>query len=264
MSTNNSWNNAIAAANSVIVLNAGTNTIGASTDSFATVINLGTGSGSKLVTVGSTNTTSALTLNSGSGGIKASGVSGVVVANKNYLSVNTSTGALGSDTGPERQLVLISTQTASSSTNLNFTSGITSTYGCYLVLIRAIRQSTANTLQMLFSTDGGSTYLSSTYTAGNNRTSWNSTAWTNTNSTSLCPLIVFTAGPPSGDFNGYLYINNLATSNTTTFQGRMFGGNVQYNIFGACTTTNINAVRIQVNTGNMTSGTISLYGILNS
>ena len=69
MATNNSWNNAISAANSAITLNSGTNTVSVSTDASATTVNIGTGAAAKTVTVGSTNTTSALTLNSGSGGI---------------------------------------------------------------------------------------------------------------------------------------------------------------------------------------------------
>lgn len=70
----------------------------------AAVLTFGSGSGSKTVTVGSTNTTSSLTLNSGSGGIKANGVASLSVANKNYVTINTSTGALGSDSGPSSSI----------------------------------------------------------------------------------------------------------------------------------------------------------------
>ena len=96
MATNNNWNNQITAAKSAITLNSGTNTVGISTDAAATTVNIGTGAAAKTVTVGSTNTTSALTLNSGSGGITATGVASVAVANKNYVTINTSTGADGS------------------------------------------------------------------------------------------------------------------------------------------------------------------------
>ena len=40
MATNNNWNNQIAAANSVITLNSGTNTISTSSDASATTINI--------------------------------------------------------------------------------------------------------------------------------------------------------------------------------------------------------------------------------
>jgi hypothetical protein len=265
MSTNNSWNNAISAAKSAITLNSATNTISIGSDASANTINIATGAAAKAVTFGSTTSTSALTLNSGTGGIKALGVSGVSVSNKNYMSINTSTGALGSDSGPTMgQMILISTQTASTSANLNFTSGITNSYGAYFVSISAINPASLVTLQMLFSTDNGSTYLNSTYTCGYDTTSWNSATWSNVNSTSAPPLIVSTSGGTNGYLNGYFYIFNLASSNTTTYNGRFYGGNSQYVTFGACTTTNINAIRFQMSSGNITSGSISLYGILNS
>ena len=162
MATNNNWNNQITAANSAITLNSGTNNVNISTDSSATTVNIGTGAAAKTATIGSTNTTSVLTLNSGSGGIKTLGVASVAVANKNYVTINTSTGALGSDAGPTvDQMVLISTQTASNSANLNFT-GITNAYGAYFIRISAIEPTPGGSLQMLFSNNNGSSYLSST------------------------------------------------------------------------------------------------------
>ncbi len=263
MSTNNSWNNRISAANSSITLNSSINTVGISTDASATTVNIATGAAAKTIAVGSTNSTSALTLNSGSGGIIASGVSGVSVANKNYMSINTSTGALGSDTGPSASMILIQTQTASVSTNVNFTTGISGTYGAYMVFIRPLSAAGNPDVQMLFSTNGGSTYLSSTYTAGYNSTAWNSTTWANVNSTSLCPLTSISFGVfPIGAIDGYIYLCNLGSSGTTTYTGRFFSGNVQYVSSGACTTGSINAIRFQLSTGTITAATISLYGIL--
>lgn len=266
MSTNNSWNNAISAANSAITLNSGTNAIGISTDASVTTVNVGSGAAAKTVVVGSTNTTSALTLNSGSGGIKAVGVSGVTVANKNYMSINTSTGTLGSDSGPTvGQMVLIATKTASASSTLDFTSGITSTYGTYFISVSSMLLSAAGiNLNMVVSDNGGSSYLSSTYTAGYNSTGWNGATWTNVNSTALSTIGRSTAGGTSGAISGYLYIFNLATSDTATWMGRFFSGNTHYVVFGACTTSSLNAIRFQLSSGTMTSGSISLYGIKNS
>lgn len=65
MATTNSWNNAIAAANSAITLNSGTNTVSISTDASATTLNIGTGAAVKTVQLGSTNTTSSTTINFG-------------------------------------------------------------------------------------------------------------------------------------------------------------------------------------------------------
>jgi hypothetical protein len=69
MATNNDWNNAIAAAKSAITLNAGTNTVGISTDASATTVNIATGGAVKTATFGSTNSTSSTIIKSGSGNI---------------------------------------------------------------------------------------------------------------------------------------------------------------------------------------------------
>ncbi len=69
MPTNNNWDNRIAAANSPITLNSGTNGVNISTDAAATVVQIATGSGNKTLTLGSTDTTSTTNIQSGSGGI---------------------------------------------------------------------------------------------------------------------------------------------------------------------------------------------------
>lgn len=263
MSTNNSWNNAISAAKSAITLNSGTNAVSISTDAAATTINIGTGAAAKTVAVGSTNTTSALTLNSGSGGIIASGVSGVAVANKNYVTINTSTGALGSDSGPTTgSLVLIQTQTTAGASSLDFTTGISTTYTTYLVLFRNMLVSSGSAnFQMLYSTDGGSTFLSSGYQTGYNGTAYNSTTWGNGNSTTVGLLASLSSSVTS---NGFLYINNLAAAQVANYSGQLWQGNgpQQNVIFGTNSTTTINALRFNVSSGNIV-GTISLYGIVN-
>lgn len=264
MSTNNSWNNAISAANSAITLNAGTNAINISSDAAATTVNLATGAGVKSVTVGSTNTTSALTLNSGSGGIKAVGVASVSVANKNYVTINTSTGALGSDAGPAAgSLVLIETQTTAGAANINFTSGISSTYGTYFIVFRNIgTASSTGNFQMLFSTDGGSSHLGSGYVTGYNSSAYNSAAWGNSNSTSVC---LFGSLNTTARYNGFIYIHNLGASIVPSYAGQAWqsNGNQQNILYGVNTgTTAINALRFNTSSPNIV-GTISLYGIIN-
>ncbi len=262
MATNNSWNNAISAANSAITLNSGTNTVSVSTDASATTVNIATGAAAKTVTVGSTNTTSALTLNSGSGGIKAVGVASVSVANKNYVTINTSTGALGSDAGPTAgSLILIQTQTTAGASSLDFTTGITTTYASYFILFRNILVSTGSAnFQISFSTNGGSSYLGSGYTAGYNTTSYNSATWANSNSTSIGPLASVTT---TASANGFMYIHNLANgSQTASYAGQLWQGNgTQQNIInGTNSGTGVNALRFNTSAGNIV-GTISLYGV---
>jgi hypothetical protein len=261
MSTNNSWNNAISAAKSAITLNAGTNTISVSTDASATTVNIGTGAAAKTVTLGSTNTSSALTLNSGSGGITATGVASVSVSNKNYVTINTSTGALGSDSGPTPgSLILIQTQTTAGATSLDFTTGISSTYSTYLVLMRGILSASGTpAFQMLYSTNGGSSYLSSNYQTGYNATSYNSATWGNGNSTTVCNLASLSSSNPS---NGFFYIHGLGSAVVANYAGQLWQGNgpQQNVIYGSNTTTTINAIRFNTSSGNIV-GTISLYGV---
>lgn len=261
MSTNNAWNNQIAAAKSAITLNSGTNAIDISTDASATTVNVGSGAAAKTVTVGSTNTTSSLTLNSGSGGIIATGVASVAVANKNYVTINTSTGALGSDAGPTPgSLILIQTQNTAGASSIDFTSGISSTYNTYLVLFRGMLVSSGTSnFQMLFSTNTGSSYLGSNYITGYNATAYNNATWANANSTSVCLLGSLSSTVTT---NGFFYINGIGSAVVASYSGQLWQGNgSQPNlIFGTNTTTTINALRFNVASGNII-GTISLYGV---
>jgi len=155
----------------------------------------------------------------------------------------------------------LQTQTASSSANLSFTSNLTSTYGTYMFLFRNLVQSTGTpNFQMLFSTNGGSSYLGSGYVTGYVTTAWNSNTWSNTNSTSLCQLALADA---SLALSGYMYISNIAVALSPSYTGELFSGSSQFLLYGNNTGNTINAIRFQFSSGNIASGTISLYGIAN-
>lgn len=261
MATSNSWNNQISDAKSAITLNSGTNAINISTDSSATTVNVGTGAGAKTVTVGSTNTTSGLTLNSGSGGIIATGVASVAVSNKNYVTINTSTGALGSDAGPTPgSLILIQTQTTAGASSLDFTTGISTTYSTYLVLFRNILVSSGSAnFQILFSTNGGSSYLNSGYTCGYVATAYNSATWGNSNSTTVGVIASVTTTAAA---NGFFYIHGLGSAVAASYSGQAWqsNGTQQNLIFGINSNTTVNALRFNISANNII-GTISLYGV---
>ena len=70
-----------------------------STDALAESISIGSGAGDKTTTVGSTTASATTTIQSASGGMKMLGITGVSVANKNYVTVDSVGGQLGSDTG---------------------------------------------------------------------------------------------------------------------------------------------------------------------
>lgn len=164
--------------------------------------------------------------------------------------------------------VLLQTQTASSSANINFTA-ISGTYTTYIVICSGVIPSTTGVqFQMLFSTNGGSSYLSTGYNAGI-AIYTTSTGPTFTSSTTFYPLSgasdVTTGFPVSGQIflyglgistvpmaTGTISIAN-ATPSTGDKNGSLLCG------YGSAIT--VNALRFQMSSGNITSGTFSLYGL---
>lgn len=150
---------------------------------------------------------------------------------------------------------LIQTQTASSSATIDFTTGITTTYAFFVFMIADILPATANTsLSMLYSTDGGATYISSlTYmngaSAGNGVT-------VSVNQSNADPGLV-----------GSIWNYNVATSTATySYVNMMYWDNSgpftnQQQASTNKTNTTVNAFRFIYSSGNIASGTISLYGI---
>lgn len=162
---------------------------------------------------------------------------------------------------------LIRTATASSSANITFTSADLTGSTQYAFIFTNINNGTGTTvLNMDWSVNNGSSYLGSAYFSGVNSNPYNASTVTNANSTSTSPLTlsitntgVFINGiinavfPASAvaSFNGSLVALD-GTGSTTSF----------LNSFGSNTgTTTINNVRFSYSSGNITSGTISLYGI---
>lgn len=124
MATTNSWNNAIAAANSAITLNSGTNTVSISTDASATTVNIATGGAVKGVTLGSTNSTSATTIQSGSGALNITSTNGAQTHNSGTGAMNISTDAsattISIGTGAAVKALTIGSTNTTSSTTINF------------------------------------------------------------------------------------------------------------------------------------------------
>lgn len=100
--TTNSWNNQIAGSYNQILLNAGTNGVAISTDASAATVSIATGAAVKTVSLGSTNSTSATTVQSGSGALAITSTNGTLTA-------NSGTGALGISTDASATTVSIAT-----------------------------------------------------------------------------------------------------------------------------------------------------------
>lgn len=119
MATNNSWNQQIAAANSAITLNSGTNAVSISTDASNTTVNVATGGAVKTATFGSVNSTSATTVQSGSGALNVTATGGA-------LTINSGTGALSISNDASNTTVNIASGGAAKVVQLGSTNGASS------------------------------------------------------------------------------------------------------------------------------------------
>lgn len=159
---------------------------------------------------------------------------------------------------------LITTLTASSSGSLAFTSSNVTGYTQYaVVFVNIINASSSSVFNMDWSTNNGSSYLGSGYQSGLLSNNYNSTTLANSNSTSTCPLTP-SLGATNIKLNGILYLAFPASA-ISSFEGQIFL-NASTSIYAApygvnTGTTTINNIKFSYSSGNITSGTISLYGI---
>ncbi len=164
------------------------------------------------------------------------------------------------------KLVLISTQTASNSASLNFTN--LSTFRSCIILLNNVVPSTAGqAIKIRVSSDNGSSYFASGYLAGINYSTYNSSTLTNVTSTSgfILAADVGSIGS-SGSFT--LSNLNLATSVTIAGSSSWRGNGTPTYLFGYSGgdsgNQNINAVQIICDSGNIQSGSATMYGYLRS
>jgi hypothetical protein len=175
-------------------------------------------------------------------------------------------------------ITLISSQTASSSGSLNFTTGIDSTYRTYL--FKMINMHPSNTgVKWTFnlSTDGGSNYnvtktstsFGAVHAEGDTEASLDyKTPEDLAQSTSDQSFGIAINNGNDESYSGTLYLFNpssttyvkhfIATTNS------VHGSTYSFNSFTAGygnTTSAINAIRFQFSAGNVDEGTIHMYGV---
>jgi len=175
-------------------------------------------------------------------------------------------------------LNLISTQTASASATISFTSGIDSTYDSYVFKFYDIHPATDETqFQVNFSIDSGSNYnvtkTTTNFNAYHNEADsstilgYNS-SWDLAQSTAAQPLTTNTGNDNDQSVSGELIIYNPSS---TTFVKHFIanvntssGDNYTVNLYTAGygnTTSAIDAIQFKMSSGNIDSGVIKLYGI---
>ena len=183
--------------------------------------------------------------------------------------------AVGTTTGLG-DLVFISRSTASSSSSVNITSGIDSTYKEYIFMFNNIHGSAASDFQINFSIDGGSNYnVTKTTTAisayhGENDSTPNVyyiTSHDLAQSTGAKKIMGTIYNDNDNSGSGYLH---LFDPSSTTFVKHFISStqrtdNATSNNFYTAgygnTTSAINAVQFTMASGNIDSGTIDLYGV---
>lgn len=168
--------------------------------------------------------------------------------------------------------VLISTGTASSSAAIDFTD-LSTTYSAYKIIYNNLYPGTTNTqFTILFSTTNGSSFITSNYQyTGMAQGTGSYAAAANTNSSSILlsnSVAFYTNTNTVGA--GEITLFNPAGSQATkllTHLGSSYAGSplnpVVYSTMGMYVTASaVNAVRLQMQGGNIGTGTFKLYGVL--
>jgi hypothetical protein len=197
----------------------------------------------------------------------------------NNTSVNNVTDFAGVTGGGT--LVLLSTQTASASANISFTTGIDSTYDEYIFKYINIHPSAPNThLQMNGSTDGGSSYnvvatttLFQAYQneAGSNSGLAYSTTHDHAQVSGYKKIGIAFDNDNDSCGSGYLHLFNPSD---TTYVKHFLGisqltqgsayCNADYYAGYFNTTSAINAISFKMDAGNIDDGIIKMYGVAKS
>lgn len=177
--------------------------------------------------------------------------------------------------GPKAQsggaLTLLEEHTASNSAALNFTSWYSSSYDDYLIEVLGVVNASSGTLGFRFSTDGGSTYDSGSNYAWQATFSDTTGAAGQSNAADSALNFFASASTPATSLGWYASIhlqNPLATSVFPMMHGSATnpysGASVMHKIdWGGwyASLTPVNAFRVLNSAGNLTSGTVRVYGL---
>lgn len=179
-------------------------------------------------------------------------------------------------TNSSGSLVKISSSTASSSASISFT-GLSSTYRSYIFVFESIIPATDGVILCCrTSTDNGSTYASSSgdYRYGNNTVAFNGTAVGNY-STSATYLALNGNGSGTGisntSTNGFAgRVQLFDHASTTVYKNLIWdvsyplaaGGLFSRGNGVRISTADVDAIQFYMSSGNIASGTITMYGIV--
>jgi hypothetical protein len=179
-------------------------------------------------------------------------------------------------------MTLISTQTASSSASLDFTSGISSTYDVYMLQLTGIVPSTSYKHLQLYGYWNGSwrtnagEYVSCHYYYCPSFNAGMQFDGQKTDTISISGNSSSYNGPSNtdsaGGFNGFVYLYNLGSTSKQKYvvgSGSLYASsayieNSQYSGSMQQSAYAVTGIRVMFDAGNIQSGTARLYGISNS
>jgi hypothetical protein len=178
-------------------------------------------------------------------------------------------------------LILLSTQTASSSATISFTTGLDSTYDEYIFKFINVRPATDDVgFQFNMSTDSGSNYnVTKTTTAfqANHNEADTSTSLAYYGSVDLAQSTAFqflTGGTGNGADESLSGSLQLFNPSSTTYVKHFITNTNEYNAGNSSnnyymagygnTTSAVNALQFKFNSGNIADGIFKLYGVKKS
>lgn len=165
-------------------------------------------------------------------------------------------------------LVLIQSQTASTSASLAFTTGITATYNNYMLVVSNYLPATnTQSLELQISTNGGSSYIATGYVGG---TIFGTTATGLVSGTAATTFFMLMTSVDNAtragcgtyylmDFTNGAYPNITGLSNAGVTSAPL-----PFVTYGLNSTGTVNAFQVLSASGNMTQGKFTLYGIKES
>ncbi len=164
---------------------------------------------------------------------------------------------------------LLKTLTASSSATLTLTNtDFVSSYDVFIIELDNISPSTGTDFFLaLFSSNNGSSYLTTGYISGINYLAYNSATITNTNSTTYIPLSIASSAYISGILYFYKNVPVVSPTTSPSFMNGFLAFGYPCNfgmLVGYCNVasgTVINNIQFKFSTGNIAQGRIKLYGL---
>lgn len=162
--------------------------------------------------------------------------------------------------------ILIGSKVASNSASITFTSNI-AIYNTILITFSNVTPgTTATNLLLQISTNGGGAWQNSNYTLGQNNALYNSATYSNTNATTGF-FLAGTLDTTAGDFaSGIYWLNDINSGAHINGMGQNLvyaSGNYSGITTGSNTvSTGTNALRFIMSSGNIATGTFTLYGMV--